>query len=403
MTTTLELFEHRTEALSEQLASLADHPFYEDHAKDVDLSSVSTLETFAELPFTETADFAADFETDPPFGSHHSGDIVQMNLTPTGDSLMPEFNTDDDLDRMASALGDQFERAGLGPDDVVLQCLGYELFVGGWAMHLGLQAAGVTVLPFGPGDSEQAADLVRRFEATGVVANPSFGRKIAEQGEVELDLFVGAGEPFTSVPGKREEVRAAFVGDPTVVDLFGLSEAIPVAAECRHENGLHVADDYVLVEVIDPETGEHIAPGERGEAVLTHLKKDAMPLVRYRTGDLTTLIESTCECGRSLTLPAGVFGRVDNRLKVKGIKFYPESIRPVLARFPGLTGEFTVELSRSSGTDAVDIRCRAEYPGAVSVSELSKALAEELLLTPDTVEVETELQTDQQVVDTRYE
>jgi len=402
MKTTLDLFEHRTEALAEQLASLADHPFYKERFGDVDLSLVSSLEIFAELPFTEAANFASDFEAAPPFGTHHSGDVVQMNLTPAGDSLMPEFNTDDDLDRMASALADQFERIGLGPDDVVLQCLGYELFIGGWAMHLGLQAAGVTVLPFGPGDSEQAADLARRFEATGMVANPSFGRKIAEQGEVKLDIFVGGGEPFTSVPGKREEVRAAFAGDPTVVDLFGLSEAIPVAAECRHENGLHVADDYILVEIIDPETGAHVAPGERGEAVLTHLEKDAMPLVRYRTGDLTTLVESECECGRSLTLPAGVFGRVDNRLKVKGIKFYPDSIRPVLTQFPELTGEFTVELSRSSGTDVVDIRCRAGDPRVVSVSELSEALAEELLITPDTIEVETELQTDQQVVDNRF-
>jgi phenylacetate-CoA ligase len=403
MTTTLDIWDDHLDDLGSQVAAVADQPFYRDHYADaaVDPTGIDSLEAFAQLPFTTTADIQGDVNEHPPMGSLYDPAVTQVNLTPTSQGLMPEPNTEADLDRMAAALADQFAAAGIDEGDVVVQCLGYNLFIGGWAMHLGLQALGAAVVPAGPGESEQTAGLVDQLEADAMIANPSFALKVASQADLEIDTFVGAGEPFTSVPGKREEVRDAFVGDPTVVDLFGLSELLPVAAECEHETGLHVAEDYVIVEVIDPETEAHVDLGERGEVVLTHLAKDAMPLIRYRTGDLTVLDEVDCACGRTATLPNGVYGRVDNRLKVKGVKLYPDGIRPVLTAFPALTGDFQIELTRDSGVDRFALTCEAADPTTVDTDELAAAIEAEILLAPDSLGLVETLDSDTTVVDHR--
>lgn len=401
MPATIKAFDHRLGQLQDQLDRATRLEFYDGHFQgvDTDLNSISDLQS---LPFTTTEMLLDDFEASPPLGSVYSDAVRQMNLTPAGDDLMPAFNTEYDVKRIGESLGTQFESQGIEEGDVVLQCLGYELFIGGWAMHFGLTAAGATVLPVGPGDSEQAAAMAQRFDADAIVANPSFGLKIAEQSDIEFDVFAGAGEPFTSVPGLREDVRDAFSGEPTIVDIFGLSEVIPVAAECRHENGLHVADDYVLVEVIDPTTEEPVNPGQRGEVVLTHLDKEAMPLIRYRTGDLATLVERDCPCGRSVTMPNGVFGRVDNQVKVKGVKFFPDVIRPVLMDFPALSGEFSVEISAKDKTDHLVVRCTSPNPNVVDTEALSEAITAELLITPNEIAVVEELETDDVIVDERY-
>lgn len=248
MTTTLEVWDHRFDDLADQVAAVAERPLYEDLYADaaVDPTALDSLAEFAALPFTSTADVEDDVEENPPMGSLYTDDVTQVNLTPAAEGLMPEPNTEGDLDRMATALADQFRAVGIEADDVVVQCLGYNLFIGSWSMHLGLQSLGAAVMPAGPGNSEQTADLVDQLDADAIVANPSFGLKLAASGDLAIDTFVGAGEPFMSVPGKREDVRDAFVGSPTVVDPFGLSELLPVAAECRHENGLHVAEDFVM-------------------------------------------------------------------------------------------------------------------------------------------------------------
>jgi phenylacetate-CoA ligase len=395
-------FEHKLDELREQLQRVSGIPFYEEHFADVDPAGVASIEAFRELPFMTTGDLVEEYDARPPHGSFFSEDVRQVNMTPAGEQLLPEFNTERDLDRLAESFADQFRSQGIGEGDVFLNCTTYTVFLGGLASHIGLQAAGAAVVPVGGGDSEQAAHLARRLDADGMLAFPSFGLKIAEQADVDLDVFVGGGEPFTSVPGLREEVREAFGGDTTVVDTYALSEIIPVAAECEHENGLHVADDYVLVEIIDPETDEPVAPGERGEVVLTHLQKEAMPLIRYRTGDLTRLVDEECACGRSLTLPNGVFGRVDSRLKIKGVKFYPDAVGPVLTEFPGLTGEFLVEASRPNETDHLKINVEVGEGGTVDGEAVREALETDLLVGIDDVELVETLDTEGNVHDKRY-
>jgi len=224
------------------------------------------------------------------------------------------------------------------------------------------------------------------------VGNPSYAEKVGEQG-ASVDVFVGAGEPFTSVPGYREAVKDALDAD-TAVDYFGTRQVMPVAAETDAEDGLVVVDDYAVVEIIDPDTGEALAPGERGELVVTHVEKEGVPLVRYRTGDLARLERR----GDDVVLPGGVIGRTDERLKVKGVKLYPESLASVLAAFDGLTGEFRVEVSRPDSTDHL----RLVVEGDADADELREAAAERLLVTPDEVALVEELDDGPLVVDERY-
>jgi len=176
-----------------------------------------------------------------------------------------------------------------------------------------------------------------------------------------------------------------------------MAECTPIACECMHENGLHVTTDYCYVEVIDPETGEVVGEGERGEVVVTHLNKEAMPMQRFRTGDLAYLEEVECECGRTLTMPKGVFGRTDEMYKVKGVKVYPSQIPIVLKSFSELTGKFRMEINRTEkGTDYLKI----VVEGKCDAEKLKAMLKEALLVTPD-VEVVDRLD-ETGVVDLRY-
>jgi len=399
----IDVFVHRLEQLLDQLARVAETPFYREHFESVDPTAVSSLDEFVNLPLLDTEDLLTHYETSTDDPAFFSDDVRQINMTPAGDRLMPEYNTEYDLEESAKYFGDLLQAQGVGPGQVALNCTGYTTFIGGLASHFGLQAAGAAVYPAGPGDAERTAGVAQQLDADVILANPSFGLEIAEHADIELDVFVGGGEPLVSVPGLREDLREAFGGNTTVVDNYGLSEILPVASECRHEDGLHVSDEYVLAEVIDPETEDNVAPGERGELVLTHLQKEAMPLVRYRTGDLTTLVESECACGRSISLPDGVFGRVDNRKKVKGVKFYPDSIGTVLPRFPGLSGEFRVEITRPQQTDHLTVAFEAEDPTAVDTDELRGELETEMLISPDKVELVEDLELDTRVVDRRYD
>jgi phenylacetate-CoA ligase len=224
-----------------------------------------------------------------------------------------------------------------------------------------------------------------------LVGNPSFALKLGDAG-ASVDAFVGAGEPFTSVPGLRDRVKKALDAD-SAADYFGTRQILPVAVETTAEDGLVVRDDYAAVEIVDPDTGELLEFGERGELVVTHLDKESSPLVRYRTGDLATWERR----GEDVVLPRGVIGRTDGRLKVKGVKLYPESLGTVLAGFDGLTGEFRVEVSRPESTDHL----RVVVEGEADPEALRAAVAERLVISPDEVTVVEELE-GTGVVDERY-
>jgi phenylacetate-CoA ligase len=379
-------------AVRQQLQRVADHDFYARKFADagVDPGAVDSWAAFREVPFTTTEELAADFETHAPTGSLYDG-AAMVTFSPMGEDLAPVFDTDADLSRQASVNADVLGRAGIDPGDRVVNTFGYELFGTGYVLHRALEALGAEVFPLGPGDADGTAATIEEYDVDALVGNPSFALEIGAQGG-SVDTFVGAGEPFTSVPGQRAAVKEA-LGASTATDYFGTRHIMPVAAETAAEDGLHVVEEYAVVEVVDPDTGEVLDPGERGEVVVTHVEKDGVPLVRYRTGDLAELDVRD----DAVVMPDGVVGRTDQRLKVKGVKVYPESIETVLAGFSGLTGEYRVEVDQPETTDRLTVFVEGEADEA----DLAAALADRLLVTPDEVRVVAELD-EGGVVDERY-
>lgn len=378
--------------LGEQLERAAEYDLYEAAFADagVDPTSVESWEDFQEVPFTDPADLKADFQEHSPEGSLYT-EGAMVSFSPLGEDLEPMFDTKADLEYEATVNADVFERAGISSEDRVLNTFGYHLFGTGYLIQRGLEELGAEVFPVGPGDSEQAADFVETYDVDALVGNPSFALKVAEEGG-EVDVFVGGGEPFTSIPGYRDDVKEA-LGCDTAVDYFGTRHVLPIAAETTAEDGLHVVSDYAIVELIDPDTGEPLEPGERGEVVVTHRRKEGFPLVRYRTGDLAELERR----GDDLVLPDGVIGRTDNRLKVKGVKLYPESIPAVLASFDDLSGEYRLEVTQPESTDHLTIVCE----GSADEAALADALTDRLLISPNEVEIVDDLE-ETGVVDDRY-
>ncbi len=371
-------------ALNEQLERAAGYDLYDE------VGPVDSAADFRELPFLTAAELKEDYDANPPEGSLYDG-AAMMCFTPLGEDLAPTFDTAADLEWQAEANAAVLAAAGIDPGDRVLNTFGYHTFGTGIIFQRGLEALGAEVLPAGPGDSEGAAATVAEYDVDAIVGNPSFALKLGDAG-AGVDVFVGAGEPFTSVPGLREDVKAALDAE-VAVDYFGTRQILPVAAETTAEDGLRVVDDYALVEVIDPDSGEVLPYGERGELVVTHLRKEACPLVRYRTGDLTEWEERDGE----VVLPDGVIGRTDGRLKVKGVKLYPESLGTVLAGFDGLTGDYRLEVSRPASTDHV----RLVVEGEADVDALAAAVKDRLLVAPDEVDVVDDL-AETGVVDERY-
>lgn len=378
--------------LEQQLQRAAEYDFYSDafEEADVDPASLDSWEDFQAVPFTEGKDLKADFDENPPEGSLYTKGAM-VSFSPLGDDLAPMFDTAADLSYEAEVNAETFERMGVSEGDRVLNTFGYHLFGTGILIQRGLEELGAEVFPVGPGDSEQAAGFIEEFDVDVLIGNPSFALKVAEAG-AEVDVFVGGGEPFTSVPGYREEVKEA-LNCETAVDYFGTRHVLPIAAETDAEDGLHVVSDYAIVEIVDPDTGEPLPIGERGEVVVTHRRKEGFPLVRFRTGDLAELERR----GEELVLPDGVIGRTDDRLKVKGVKLYPESIPAVLAAFDGLTGEYALRVTRPESTDHLEIVCEGE----ADESELADALAERLLISPDELTLVDELD-EVGVFDERY-
>lgn len=378
--------------LRDQLEYAAQFDLYDEAFEEagIEPGAIDSWEAFQEVPFVETEQLEADFAENPPEGSLYT-EGAMISFSPMGDDLAPMFDTAADLEYQAEINAAVFEDAGVSPGDRVLNTFGYHLFGTGLLVQRGLEELGAEVFPVGPGESEQAAAFIEKYDVDALVGNPSFAMKVAEAGAT-VETFVGGGEPFTSIPGYREEVKAALECE-TAVDYFGTRHVLPIAAETADEDGLHVSDGYAIVEIVDPDTGEPLSPGERGEVVVTHRRKEGFPLVRYRTGDLAELERR----GDDLVLPDGVIGRTDNRLKVKGVKLYPETIPAVLAGFEGLTGEYSLTVTRPESTDHLAIRCE----GSADQERLTRELSERLLISPDEVSVVDELE-NTGIFDERY-
>lgn len=397
--------EEKLKILQAQIKRLSSLPFYRRRFQKsgIEPEDIRTWADFQKIPFMDTKDLQEDLEEYPPFGSLFHPETVRMTLTPGPKGLMPVYHTRQDVAEVNQELATMYRACGVKPEDVVAITFSYHLFIAGITLHGGFETLGCKTIPIGPGETKRTAEILNRFNVTILASNPSFALKLAEEGIHSLRLLFAGGEPFSSVEGYKEKLRQA-LGPIGLIDSYGLGQSTPVARECKEERGLHVADNLIYLEIIDPETGQVLPDGERGEVVITHLRRQGSPLLRFRTGDLSLMEHIECPCGRKATLTKGVLGRTDEMHKVKGVKLYPSQIDHLLRTLPQYTpGRYQVTLRpKTGGGDFFMVTVEGKNPGPEEMEKLINLMKATLLIRPDQVEFVEKLPEGPRVIDERY-
>jgi phenylacetate-CoA ligase len=332
-------------ALQDQLAYLeASSSFYAERLSGA-REEVRTAADLPLLPLTTKDELRAGQREEPPFGPHLCAPrerLVRIHVTSgtTGEPVAVGF-TRADHEANSAVGGEAFRIAGVRPDDVVAHCLNYALYAGGIADHMALEASGATVVPVGTGQSRRLLELIPRLGITAIFGTLSFPAHLAararELGVDPLGLgirhIVTAGEPGAGLTAVRAEIEAAW--GASVVDTFGMSDVwSTMGGACEEGEGLHLTvGDHAVLELVDPDSGEHVPleDGAAGEFVWTHLRREASPLLRYRSADLGRVWTSPCACGRT-TPRIRIEGRRDDMLRVQAVNVYPQAIGTILAR-----------------------------------------------------------------------
>jgi phenylacetate-CoA ligase len=385
-----------TDTMNATLDRLSRHPFYRGR---LPASVADAAEFAAAIPLMSRADLVAEMQK-PSYGAFGAEKIVRMNFSPMGGGLVPVMQTRRDLDRMTSACRTHLDACGVEPGDVCAVFFGYHLFVAGLFYQTQMEAHGVACIPLGPGEADRAVEICKANNVTILAGNPSFSLRLIEAGVRPPKVFFAGGEAFTGNPTLYNAVADSMPGT-MLVDSFSLSEFLPVARTFPGGQGVHVFDELVYAEVIDPETLAPVADGERGELVLTHLHKEAQPLVRYRTGDLTVKIETPSVFGRTVCLPLVVFGRTDDMVKVRGVKLYPSEIRSVLLGLDGLDGKYRITVTKKpGGGDAIRLSLGGTG-GAGVIERVGNRFKSQTLVAADDIDIVGDVGEGPAVIDER--
>ncbi len=344
------------------------------HPKD--LKSLGDLSKF---PFTVKQDLRDNY----PFGMFAvpRDQVARIHASSgtTGQPTVVGYTTRD-LDHWGSVVARSLRAAGLRPGDLLHNAYGYGLFTGGLGIHLGADALGLTTVPISGGMTPRQVRLITDFQPKGITVTPSYALSILDEFNAQgidprgtsLEVGIFGAEPWTNA--MRAEIEAAF--DMHAVDIYGLSEVIGpgVSMECvETKDGLHIWEDHFFPEIIDPETGEPVADGELGELVFTSLTKEAFPIVRYRTRDLTRLLPGTA---RSMRRMEKVTGRSDDMIILRGVNVFPTQIEEAIMATPGLAPHFQIELTRPDRMDQMRVLCEAAEPTSDRVAAAQSLAAQ---------------------------
>lgn len=343
------------------------------------------------LPFTRKADYVASIGRHPPYGDFIAADLADVRRlhfsSGTTAAPAPQFWTERDLDRWAGLYARYAHGMGVGRGDVY-QCLfGYAWFVGGLGATAGYQRVGATCIPAGNQDTERQLRSIFEYGVTALTGTPSFIAHLAESARAlgldprasKVRTIMLGGEPGASIATTRRRLEAEW--DARCFDAYGSLEFQPIAWECAAQDGLHLAEDFAYAEIVD-EAGAPCADGTPGVLVLTHLDKEAGPLVRWWTGDVVVRDRTVCACGRThARLIGGVRGRADDMLVVRGVNVFPSAVEEVVRGCPGLTPEYQIVLD-ASVRDAqgflMAIRLRVEREHADVPDDVGERLAQEI-------------------------
>lgn len=356
---------HQEELLKEQVKRTFNGlPYYRRKMQEKGLSpsDIKSIEDLRLLPFTTKKDFMDNY----PFGMFAVplNEVVRVqgsSGTTTGKSSIVGY-TRNDLFTWSNLCARLVTAAGVGPNDVAQVSFGYGLFTGGFGLHGGLERVGALVIPLSSGNTSRQIKFMRDMNTTALISTPTYALRIAEVMKEEgiepedLSLKWGlfGGEPWSH--GIRKQIDSQL--GITATDNYGMSEVMGpgVSYECLERDGMHVAEDHFIIEIIDPETCEPLPPGEVGEVVLTAITKEAVPVIRYRSRDLSRLIPETCPCGRTCVKMEKVRGRTDDMLIIRGVNVFPTQIEGVLMEIEHTEPHYQIVLSKRGALDVMELQ-----------------------------------------------
>ncbi len=325
-----------------------------------DPASLTSLDGLRKVPFTVKDDLRAGY----PYGMFSAPlrDIVRVHSSSgtTGQVTVVGY-TKGDIERWSELMARTYACAGATADDIVQVTYGYGLFTGGLGAHYGSERLGALTVPVSGGNTKRQVQILSDFGVTVLACTPSYALLIAETARemgvdpraLPLRIGVFGAEPWSESMRHQIEDELGLLA----IDIYGLSEVMGpgVASECVHQCGLHVFEDHFLVEIVDTETLQPLPDGETGEVVFTTLTKEGIPVVRYRTRDVSRIIPEPCACGRTFRRIERVTGRSDDMIIIRGVNVYPSQIEQVLLGIPMVAPHYQVVLSKSGSMDRVEV------------------------------------------------
>lgn len=383
-----KLKEYQLIKLKETIFQSKKSEYYKKKLKNVDSSSINTISDISNLPFTTKQDLRDNF----PYGflTVPLDDVVRLHSS-SGTTGNPTviYHSKQDLDEWTNLVTRCMYMVGVRKSDVFQNIMGYGLFTGGIGFHYGAEKLGVLTIPIGPGNSKRQIWFLKEFQVTTIHILPSYA----------LRLFTFF-EELGVDPKKDLKLKTAFIGSEPhseairkkIEDLYGLKaynsyglsemNGPGVAFECPYQDGLHVWEDNFYIEIIDPATGNVLPDGEEGELVITTLKRNAMPLIRYRTKDLTRILPEKCKCGRTHRRIDRIKGRSDDMLIINGVNIFPIQIEKTIMKVPEVGVNYIIEIKKENFMDKVFIKIEINentFHGTLNEIEiLQRKVTEEL-------------------------
>ncbi|NLW06564.1 MAG: phenylacetate--CoA ligase [Clostridia bacterium] len=338
-------------------------PFYRKAFQAIDLEpgDIKDLSDLQKLPFTVKDDLRDNY----PFGMFAvpMSEIVRIHSSSgtTGKPTVVGY-TRNDIDVWSELMARALVCGGATRRDIIQNAYGYGLFTGGLGVHYGAERLGASVIPISGGNTKRQIMIMKDYGSTVLTCTPSYALHIAEvmaemgitPYELKLRHGIFGAEPWTENMRQEIEKRLGI----SAVDIYGLSEVIGpgVGIECQAKDGLHVFGDHFLVEVIDPVTEEPVPPGQLGELVITSLTKEALPVIRYRTRDITSIITEPCSCGRAYVRLARFTGRTDDMLIIRGVNVFPSQVESVLLEMGGTEPHYLLIVTREGSLDSLEVK-----------------------------------------------
>ena len=392
-----EIEQLQLERLKDTVQRCMNSPFYKEKFEEMHLSpdDIQSLDDVQKLPFTTKQDLRDHY----PFGlaAVPLSDCVRLHSS-SGTTGTPTviLHTAKDLDQWANAVARCLWMVGCRPDDVFQNSSGYGMFTGGLGFQYGAEKLGMLTVPAAAGNTRRQIKFFTDFGTTAVHAIPSYAARIYEvmqeegidpRRDTKLRILAIGAEPHSDEQRKRIENMLGV----KAYNSFGMTEMMGpgVAFECKEQNGMHIWEDYFIVEIVDPQTLERVPDGELGEMVITTINREAMPLLRYRTRDLTRILPGNCPCGRQHKRIDRMKGRTDDMIVLRGVNIFPIQIEQVLLSFKELGTDYLITLQTEESNDTMTVEVELsqlfteDYARLQQLTrQITSRLRDEILLTP---------------------